>query len=152
MLDHGIWSDTGAWRECIEVTLKYKMDESEKRMKRRASRSGGTALDIKKSRSASAAKDKKDKAKEKVAFAGAAFKTGFGKLKGNIKGLMKSNEQKFNEEAAKHSNLIFNELSKFVLHFCNMALPFDQANELLIYFCNVYQMEKSKMHILLTEL
>ena len=66
--------------------------------------------------------------------------------------MMKSTEQKFNEEAAKHSNLIFNELSKFVMHFCNMALPFDQANELLIYFCNVYQMEKSKMHILLTEL
>jgi hypothetical protein len=38
------------------------------------------------------------------------------------------------------------------MHFCNMSLPFDQANELLIYFCNVYQMEKSKMHILLTEL
>lgn len=38
------------------------------------------------------------------------------------------------------------------MHFCNFAVPFDQANELLIYFCNVYQMEKSKMHILLTEL
>ena len=38
------------------------------------------------------------------------------------------------------------------MHFCNMALPFDQAHELLIYFCNVYQVEKSKMHILLTEL
>ena len=33
-----------------------------------------------------------------------------------------------------------------------MALPFDQAHELLVHFCNVYQMEKSKMHILLTEL
>jgi len=65
---------------------------------------------------------------------------------------VQSKEAKFNEEATKHANLIFNELSKFVMHFCNMALPFDQAHELLIYFCNVYQVEKSKMHILLTEL
>jgi len=28
LLDHGIWSDTGAWRECIESTLKFKMAES----------------------------------------------------------------------------------------------------------------------------
>lgn len=81
-----------------------------------------------------------------------ALKKGFGNLNGKFKGMMKSKEQKFNEEAAKHSNLIFNELSRFVVHFCNMNVPFSQANELLIYFCNVYQMEKSKMHILLTEL
>lgn len=65
---------------------------------------------------------------------------------------MQSKEAKFNEDASKHSNLIFYELSRFVQHFCNMALPFDQAHELLVYFCNIYQMEKSKMHILLTEL
>ena len=67
-----------------------------------------------------------------------AFKKGFGKLNGKIKTLIQTKEQKFNEEATKHSTLIFNELSKFVSHFCNMALPFDQATELLIYFCNVY--------------
>jgi hypothetical protein len=33
-----------------------------------------------------------------------------------------------------------------------MSLPFDQANEILVYFCNLYQMEKGKMHFLLTEL
>lgn len=87
-----------------------------------------------------------------VKGAASGLKKGFGKLNGKFKGLMQSKEQKFNEEAAKHSNLIFNELSRFVMHFCNMALPFDLANELLIYFCNIYQMEKSKMHILLTEL
>lgn len=38
---------------------------------------------------------------------------------------MQTKEQKFNEEAAKHTNLIFDQLSKFVYHFCNMALPFD---------------------------
>jgi hypothetical protein len=33
-----------------------------------------------------------------------------------------------------------------------MAVPYENANEILIYFCNIYQMEKTKMHILLTEL
>lgn len=66
--------------------------------------------------------------------------------------MTKTKEQKFNEDAEKHSNLIFNELSKYVQHFCNMLLPYENANEILIYFCNMYQMEKSKMHILLTEL
>jgi hypothetical protein len=153
LVDHGIWSDTGAWRECIEVTLKHKMDESALRMKRRASqRSGSTTAAAKRSASAAREKESAKIAGERAKAAGAAFKKGFGKLNGKLKGLMQSKEQKFNEEAAKHSNLIFNELSKFVLHFCHMALPFDQATELLIYFCNVYQMEKSKMHILLTEL
>ena len=80
------------------------------------------------------------------------FKKGFGKLKGNFQYMDKSKEVKFNEESSKHANLIFNELSRFVMHFCNMSLPYDQANELLVYFCNMYQMENSKMHILLTEL
>ena len=134
------------------------MDESALRMKRRATqRSGSIAAAAKRSASA-AARDKESAkiGKERAKAAGDAIKKGFGKgfgkLNGKIKGLMQTKEQKFNEEAAKHSNLIFNELSKFVLHFCHMALPFDQATELLIYFCNVYQMEKSKMHILLTEL
>jgi hypothetical protein len=65
---------------------------------------------------------------------------------------MQSKEKKFKEDIAKHQNLIFNELSKFVVNFCNMAVPFEDAHELLIYFCNVYEMEKSKMHILLIEL
>ena len=66
--------------------------------------------------------------------------------------MVKSKESKFNEVSEKHANLIFNELSRFVMHFCNMSLPYDQANELLVYFCNMYQMENRKMHILLTEL
>ena len=28
LLDHGIWQDTGAWRECIEATVKYKIQEA----------------------------------------------------------------------------------------------------------------------------
>jgi hypothetical protein len=38
LLDHGIWADTGAWRECIDATLKYKMVEQANRLKRRDSK------------------------------------------------------------------------------------------------------------------
>jgi len=104
-------------------------------MKRRESRASTIAATKKKEEM----KEEEQNQKAKLASKGAkALKMGFGKLNGKFKVMMQSKEQKFNEEAAKHSNLIFNELSKFVMHFCNMALPFDQANELLIYFCNVY--------------
>ena len=116
-MDHGIWQDTGAWRECIETTLKLKMNESTQRMKRRASRAS-LALPQKQE------KEEKD-IKSKFKSTGAVFKRGFGKLDGKIKGLMQSKEQKFNEEAAKHQTLIFDQLSKYVQHFCNMAVPFD---------------------------
>ena len=33
-----------------------------------------------------------------------------------------------------------------------MGVPYENANEIICYFCNIFQMEKSKMHILLTEL
>jgi len=87
-----------------------------------------------------------------VGAGGAVFKKGIGKLNGKVKTLMQSKESKFNEEAVRFQSLIFNELSRFVHHFCNMMVPFDEAHELLIYFCNLYQVEKSKMHLLLTEL
>lgn len=47
LLDHGIWSDTGAWRECIEATLKYKMFESVQRIKRREDRAKTQAAEKK---------------------------------------------------------------------------------------------------------
>lgn len=31
LVDHGIWTDTGAWRDCIEAHLKFKMSESVER-------------------------------------------------------------------------------------------------------------------------
>jgi hypothetical protein len=43
LMDHGIWQDTGAWRDCIEANLKIKMNESALRMKRRASRASQAA-------------------------------------------------------------------------------------------------------------
>ena len=69
-----------------------------------------------------------------------------------MKDMMQSKEQKFVDEITKHQNLIFNELSRYVLLLCNFNVRFDDANELLIYYCQYYQMDKSKMQILLTEL
>lgn len=52
----------------------------------------------------------------------------------------------------KFETLIFNELSKFVQFFCTFMVPFREANEILVHFCDLFQMEKNKMHILLIEL
>ena len=99
------------------------MKESDQRIKRRESRAKSAAAE---KRNSVREEKKEEKKSTVVVKAGAnALKKGFGKLNGKFKVLMQSKEQKFNEEATKHSNLIFNELSKFGMHFCNMALPFD---------------------------
>lgn len=60
------------------------------------------------------------------------FKKGFGKLKG----MLQSKEEKHKLEMKTNQNLIFNELSRFVQHFINFMLPYEQANDILIYFCD----------------
>jgi hypothetical protein len=70
-----------------------------------------------------------------------SIKMGFGKLKGKVGVMMQSKEQKFKDEIVRHHNLIFNELCKAVLHICNFALPFYQANHLILSLCNYYQID-----------
>jgi len=36
LVDHGIWMDTGAWRECIDTVLKVRMEEANKKALRRS--------------------------------------------------------------------------------------------------------------------
>lgn len=71
---------------------------------------------------------------------------------GVVKNLMRSKESKFDEEVTRNSNLIFAELSRYCGLLCNFMVPFERANELLLNLCLKYGMDKSKMHILLTEL
>lgn len=33
--DHGIWSDTANWRDCIEYMIKLKIEDALRRKKRR---------------------------------------------------------------------------------------------------------------------
>lgn len=35
IMDHGIWKDIQAWKECIDTNIKIKMKESSERMKKR---------------------------------------------------------------------------------------------------------------------
>lgn len=35
IMDHGIWADLQAWKECIDINIKDKMEESSERAKRR---------------------------------------------------------------------------------------------------------------------
>ena len=65
---------------------------------------------------------------------------------------MKTKEEKLELELKENANLIFNELSRFVNHFINLTLPYEQAHEILIWSCDTFQVDKTKMHILLTEL
>ncbi len=71
---------------------------------------------------------------------------------GKIRNFMQSKESKFNQELEKHTNLIFNELSRYMMLLCNFSVPFEKAYNLLLYLCSFYQMDKCKMQILLTEL
>ena len=48
--------------------------------------------------------------------------------------------------------MIFNELSRFVTYFNSLSLPYETAHGALLWACDLYQVEKSKTHILLTEL
>jgi hypothetical protein len=34
-MDHGIWADVNAWKECIEINIRDKMEESTERAKKR---------------------------------------------------------------------------------------------------------------------
>lgn len=91
LLDHGIWSDTGAWRECIEATLRYKMSEQAQRMKKRESRVRSLANERRKSM-----KEETQEVQSKgavVVKAGAnALKKGFTNINGKFKGMMKTKE------------------------------------------------------------
>lgn len=35
LFDHGIWSDISNWRECIQYTMKFKVDDAIRRRKRK---------------------------------------------------------------------------------------------------------------------
>ena len=51
----------------------------------------------------------------------------FGMGLGKIKNLIQSKESKFNEELEKHTNLIFNELSRYTILLCNFSIQFEKA-------------------------
>jgi hypothetical protein len=115
LYDHGIWSDSNNWKECIEFIIKLKIEDAVKRKKRKE------AIDKQNEKLADNKTDKKQDAK--------AF---FAKGSRFIKGLIQTKEEKTKQVIDSHQNMIFNELSHFVTHFINLNLPFQQANELLL--------------------
>ena len=135
--DHGIWSDSANWRECIEYMLRLKIEDAHRRKKRREQLEAGNGQD--RNHFGIGIKSSGD---------GNIFKKGFKSLKG----LMQTKEEKQQTEFKQNANLIFNELSHFVNHFINLALPYEQAHEVLIWATDTFHVEKSKTHILLTEL
>ena len=136
--DHGIWSDVGNWRDLVEYMIKLKIEDSERRKKRR---------------------EQLDNTKNdnnwnfgiglKSSIVNTSILTdGF---KG-LKKLMQSSEEKQTITLQANASLIFNELSNFVAHFINLNLSYEKAHEVLYWACNKYQVERAKTHMLLTEL
>jgi hypothetical protein len=87
LVDHGLWSNIRVWKQCIELNVKTKITESNDRLKIRESR-----------------KETQNPKSKKILGMGL----------GKIKNLITSKESKFNDEVLFHSNLIFNELSRYV--------------------------------------
>ena len=83
-----------------------------------------------------------------------AQKSGVNKLFSGklIQGVFQTKEEKVQKKIQTHQNLIFNEVSRFVTHFINYALPYEQANQLLVDACDTFMIEKTKAHLLCTEL
>ena len=78
-MDHGIWADTNKWRECIISNIKYKIAQSDLRMKWREDRQRKLVEDT---------KEEENKKSGRLS----AFKMGFGKLKGKVGVMMQSKE------------------------------------------------------------
>jgi hypothetical protein len=123
--DHGIWLDANMWRETIFIALDSKILDSIARKEKRKQKANA----------------------EKPVQAKSLMKAGLSKLKGAL-----VQKEKPKIDYSHHQNLIFNELSKFSNYFINFSVPYDWANELLVFFINSFQLEKKKSHLILYEL
>ena len=136
--DHGIWSDTANWRECIEYMIRLKIEDALRRKKRREMLESGQA------------------GGDRNAFGIGIKATGdsniFKKGIKSLKSMIQTKEEKQTIEFKSNANLIFNELSRFVNFFINLTLPYEQAHDILMWACDQFLVEKPKTHILLTEL
>eukprot|EP00347_Sterkiella_histriomuscorum_P016146 403354306 len=126
LCDHGIWQDVKIWREMIVEIVEQKMIDSSRLRKRKE----------KILESQNSGKDKN------------IFKKGFKSLKG----MLQTKEAKQMQEIKINQNLIFNELSRFISFFINFGLAYEQANDILISYCESFQLDSGRIHILLTEL
>ena len=126
--DHGIWGDSSNWRDTIEYMIRLKIEDAFRRKKRREQLEAG------------ASSSERTNFVIGVRSAGDSniFKKGFKSLKG----LMQTREEKQQIELKQNANLIFNELSRFVGHFIALAMPYEQAHEVLKWSCEAFLVEK----------
>ena len=102
------------WKECIDMNIKKKMRESTERIEARNRQREDKSKERDNSRV-------KDKVKAGKGFLGKTFS----KIKNEVKKAVQSQDQKFSDEVLKHTNLIFNELSKYVQYLCNFGVKFE---------------------------
>ena len=124
------------WKECIDYILKLKIEDALRRKKR---------------------KEQIDKQNDTTNFFEKRFNPKndhniFKRGSKIFKSIIQTQEEKFKQDIKTNQNLIFNELSRFVTYFTTLSLPYEAASGALLWVCEQYQIEKSKIHILLTEL
>ena len=49
-------------------------------------------------------------------------------------------------------NIIFNTISNFMFHFINFKYSLYNSKEVILYFAKRYELDKSRTHLLLSEL
>ena len=121
--DHGIWSDINNWKECIDYMLRLKIEDALRRKKRKEQ------LDRRQGGHSNFFEQRFDPKSDKN-----IFKRGFKSLKG----IVQTREDKFRHDIKSNSNLIFNELSRFVTYFNSLSLPYETAHGALLWSCDLY--------------
>ena len=69
-----------------------------------------------------------------------------------LKGMFQSGEKERTEQIRQNQSLVLTELSRFVQYMVNFGLSHQQSHDLLVSFCDYFQLEPSRSHLLLTEL
>lgn len=128
--EHGIWQDISKW-----ILWVYKVIENRRQelVKNKSKNSHRSSIDE------SYSPNKKSTTQ---------WIKGFTKyLIG--KGPHSEDERFISDDITK--NIIFNVLSQFIYHFANFGVALEGGKKLILYFCDKYSMDKSRVHTLLTE-
>ena len=144
LFDHGIWSDLNNWKECIDYMMRLKIEDANRRRKRKEQLDKLKGQNSARSTlSAFVGRNRSGKTQDSNLIT-KGFKS--------LRGFLQTKEDKFKEELKLYANMIFNELSRYVAHFINLNLPYEYAHEILLWCCEEFCVDKTQSHILLTEL
>ncbi|CDW76802.1 tbc domain-containing protein [Stylonychia lemnae] len=141
--DHGIWQEQQVWKQCIHKIINQKFHEA--------------------IQSPAAINSKQiQQHNQPNTLSSGSLLGQLGKLKGFWgQGKSDDKDQSDKDKSLQKplripknlaQNIIFNSLSKFLYHFVNFQLSFESSKEVLLAFCNKYELDQNRTHLLLSEL